>query len=47
MGEAGWFIWGYESLWIPASLLEKDAQQRLADALFASSRVSDVSLHLQ
>ena len=46
MGEAGWFIWGYESLWIPASLLEKDAQQRLADALFASSRVSDVSLHL-
>jgi len=44
-GEAAWFIWGYESLWLPDSLLENDAQQRLADALFASSRVSSVSLH--
>ncbi|MHB8383620.1 MAG: FAD-dependent oxidoreductase [Candidatus Binataceae bacterium] len=43
--ECAWFIWGYESLWIPASLLEADAQQRLADALFASSRISGVSLH--
>jgi FAD/FMN-containing dehydrogenase len=45
-GECAWFIWGYESLWIPASLLERDAQQRLADALFASSRYSKVELHL-
>jgi hypothetical protein len=44
-GEAAWFIWGYESLWLPDSLLENDAQQRLADALFASSRVASVSLH--
>ncbi len=44
-GQVGWFIWGYESLWLPASLLEKDAQQRLADALFASSRHSGVELH--
>jgi hypothetical protein len=44
-GEAAWFIWGYESLWLPDSLLENYAQQRLADALFASSRVSSVSLH--
>jgi len=44
-GEAGWFIWGYESLWMPESLLENDSQQRLADALFASSRISGVSLH--
>ncbi len=44
-GEAAWFIWGYESLWLPDSLLENDAQQRLADALFASSRISSVSLH--
>ena len=36
---------GYESLWLPASLLENDAQQRLADALFASSRYSSVELH--
>jgi FAD/FMN-containing dehydrogenase len=44
-GQVGWFIWGYESLWLPASLLENDAQQRLADALFASSRYSSVELH--
>jgi hypothetical protein len=30
---------------MPASLLEDDAQQRLADALFASSRHSGVELH--
>ncbi len=44
-GQVSWFIWGYESLWLPASLLENDAQQRLADALFASSRISGVGLH--
>jgi FAD/FMN-containing dehydrogenase len=44
-GQVGWFIWGYESLWLPAALLENDAQQRLADALFASSRYSGVGLH--
>ena len=45
-GECGWFIWGYESLWIPASLLEGDAQARLADALFAGSRHFGIGLHL-
>jgi len=44
-GQVSWFIWGYESLWLPASLLENDAQQRLADALFAASRISGVGLH--
>ncbi|MDO8432255.1 MAG: FAD-dependent oxidoreductase [Candidatus Binatus sp.] len=44
-GQVGWFIWGFESLWLPASLLENDAQQRLADAFFASSRYSGVELH--
>jgi FAD/FMN-containing dehydrogenase len=44
-GQVAWFIWGYESLWLPASLLESDAQQRLADALFASSRSSGLALH--
>jgi FAD/FMN-containing dehydrogenase len=44
-GQVGWFIWGYESLWLPASLLEDNAQQRLADALFAGSRHSSVGLH--
>jgi FAD/FMN-containing dehydrogenase len=44
-GQVGWFIWGYESLWLPASLLENDSQQHFADALFASSRYSDFALH--
>ncbi|HKM98922.1 MAG TPA: FAD-binding protein [Candidatus Binataceae bacterium] len=44
-GEADWFIWGYESLWLPESLLEKDAQQRLADAMFAASEHFDFALH--
>jgi len=44
-GQVGWFIWGFESLWLPAALLESDAQERLADALFASSRYSAVELH--
>jgi FAD/FMN-containing dehydrogenase len=44
-GQVGWYIRGFESLWLPASLLEDDAQQHLADALFASSRLSGVGLH--
>jgi len=44
--QVSWFIWGYESLWLPDSLLEDDAQQqRLADALFVASRTSGVGLH--
>ena len=44
-GEAAWFLWAFQSLWLPASLLEHDAQERLAEALFASSRYSGVDLH--
>jgi FAD/FMN-containing dehydrogenase len=45
-GQCGWFIWGFESLWLPASLLESDAQQQdLANALFAASRNSYFELH--
>jgi FAD/FMN-containing dehydrogenase len=36
--EIGIFWHGYQSIWLPASLLQKDRQQALADALFASSR---------
>jgi hypothetical protein len=43
--QVGQYLWGYESLWMPASLLAKDAQARLADALFAASRHAGVSLH--
>jgi hypothetical protein len=44
-GQVGWFIWGFESLWLPASLLEENAQERFADALFLGSRYSDLALH--
>ncbi|HKF28143.1 MAG TPA: FAD-dependent oxidoreductase [Candidatus Binataceae bacterium] len=44
-GECGWYIWAYESLWLPESLLESSSQQRLADALFAASRHSGLDLH--
>lgn len=43
--QVGMYLWGYESLWLPASLLEDSAQERVADALFAGSRYSGVALH--
>lgn len=44
-GQVGWVIYGYESLWLPASLLEDNSQDRLSNALFAASRLSNVELH--
>jgi FAD/FMN-containing dehydrogenase len=44
-GQVGWVVWAFESLWLPASLLKDDSQERLAKALFAASRHSDVELH--
>jgi FAD/FMN-containing dehydrogenase len=44
-GQVAFVIWGFESLWLPASLLHTDAQDKLADALFAASRHSQVELH--
>jgi hypothetical protein len=41
--EVNIFIYGYESVWLPASLLEQ--QDRLADTLFASTRHFEVQLH--
>ena len=41
--QAGWFIHGYQSAWMPQSLL---GQSPLCDALFAASRHWDVALHL-
>ena len=43
--EAGQFLHGYQSVWLPASLLRTDQQARLRDALFASSRHWKMSLH--
>ena len=43
--EASQFMHGYGSAWLPASLLNEDQQQRLADVLFAASRHWAVGLH--
>ncbi len=44
-GEAGQFLHGYRSRWLPASLLGDDRQGALVDALFAASRHWNVALH--
>jgi FAD/FMN-containing dehydrogenase len=43
--QVGQYLWGYESLWMPVSLLATGSQARLADALFAGSRHASLSLH--
>jgi FAD/FMN-containing dehydrogenase len=47
LAEAGHFLHGFESRWLPASLLSPDQRDRLADALFAASRRWVVELHFQ
>lgn len=44
-GQVGQVLYAYESLWLPASLLEEHRQEELAGALFAASRSWDVELH--
>ena len=44
-GEVGFFLHGYESAWLPDSLLEKTQQESFSDALFAASRHWRVALH--
>jgi Berberine and berberine like len=43
--EVGIYIHGYESTWLPALLLRGDERKRLADALFAGSRIWEIALH--
>jgi len=43
--QVGAFIHGYDSLWLPASLLQEKQQSRLGEALFAASRHKGVGLH--
>jgi FAD/FMN-containing dehydrogenase len=45
-GQAGQFMHGYDSAWLPASLLGPGRRAELADALFAASRHRGLSLHL-
>jgi len=44
-GQVGWFLHGYQSLWLPAAILQKERQEPFADALFAASRHWGVALH--
>jgi FAD/FMN-containing dehydrogenase len=43
--EVGQFLYGYESVWLPASLLDPSARASLSDALFQTSRQWNVTLH--
>jgi FAD/FMN-containing dehydrogenase len=43
--QEGWFIHGYKSAWLPATLLDASRQASLADALFRASRHWSVGLH--
>ncbi|WP_274425191.1 FAD-dependent oxidoreductase [Chelativorans sp. YIM 93263] len=43
--EAGQVLYGYQSAWLPAALLEPRRRGELADALYAASRRWSVALH--
>jgi hypothetical protein len=42
--QVGAFLHGFESLWLPASLLKDSERRRLVDALFAASRYKRVEV---
>jgi len=48
LSEAGHFIHGYDSIWLPATLV-RNAEQRakLSDALFEAGRIWPIELHFQ
>jgi FAD/FMN-containing dehydrogenase len=43
--QCGAYLYGYESMWLPQSLLRGGRRRDLVDALFAASRHNDVDLH--
>ncbi|MGO4713224.1 BBE domain-containing protein [Bradyrhizobium sp. 2TAF24] len=47
LAEAGHFICAYQSLWLPARLLDRERRDVLTDALCAASRHAPVELHFQ
>lgn len=44
-GQVGWFIYNYESIWIPQSLLDDAERSKLGDAIFAATRRYSFALH--
>jgi FAD/FMN-containing dehydrogenase len=47
LAEAGHFLYGFQSRWLPAALLSADRRDRLADALCAAGQLWSVELHMQ
>jgi FAD/FMN-containing dehydrogenase len=47
LSEAGHFLYGFESAWLPAALLRADRREQLADALVAAGKHWPVELHFQ
>jgi FAD/FMN-containing dehydrogenase len=45
-GECGAYLYAYDSLWLPASLLQKSRQKQLTAAVFAASRHEMVRFHI-
>jgi FAD/FMN-containing dehydrogenase len=45
LDQAGWFIHGYQSAWLPVSLLGQDKQAELVDAVFRCTRYWRVGFH--
>jgi len=43
--QAGWFIHGYQSAWLPAGLLDSQRQALLVDSLYTAAGQWDVELH--
>ncbi|MEW9622666.1 FAD-binding oxidoreductase [Rhodanobacter geophilus] len=43
--QVGWFIHGYQSAWLPASLLQPGRQAQLVEALFTASQHWGFALH--
>jgi FAD/FMN-containing dehydrogenase len=47
LAEAGHFLHGFESLWLPAALLQEGRREALVDALVAAGKIWTVELHFQ
>ena len=45
LAEAGHFLYGFQSVWLPRALLRADQRAALADALCAAGRLWSVELH--
>jgi len=43
--QAGWYIHGYRSAWMPAALLAPEQQASLVDAIFRTTRIWSVGFH--